>query len=228
MRYIKYCGEIPNLETIRKSVKLRSHAVQRQYRRSKLLSALGEILFWVQFVVLGGGLVFLSAWIMPQGTDILSVMVRFVGMGLLSGLSVILSAILASLVAAPLRKKKQDTQNAMLRDALDHTCRDLKQFYQFQAPYIVTKCYHSSNRRFDRHDVCLFVADGELRIAGNLQYGFFDPNRDLGCYCLSREEITFQDARHKDRDAVELQADGICFTLGTKARSFVETTFLTK
>lgn len=89
----------------------------------------------------------------------------------------------------------------------------------------MTKCYRSSDKRFDRHDVCLFVVGDELRITANLHYGFFDPKRDLGCYGLTRQEIRLADAQYKDRSAVELVADGVTFTLGSKARTFVEKNF---
>jgi hypothetical protein len=86
----------------------------------------------------------------------------------------------------------------------------------------VTKCYCSSDKRFTRHDVCIYVVEDELRITANLHYGFFDPKRDLGCYCMAPQEICLSETRHEDRPAIELTVDGVSFALGIKAKSFVE------
>ena len=150
----------------------------------------------------------------------------FVGKGILYGFAFILAAIAAAVAASPLWGKRQNTEKALLREALSVACTELKAFYQFQKPFLVTKCYRSSDRRFDRHDVCMFVVGDELRITANLHYGFFDPKRDLGCYCLSRREITLSDTQHKDRSAVELQADGVSFLLATQAAAYIKKMFL--
>lgn len=217
MRYFKFSDHIPTLETIQ-----RSAAVQRQHRKSKWLQRAGTLVFWVVFLLLAGIFLYLTNWIMPDEEGVVFVIVRFVGVGLLSGFSIILAAVLAAVVASPLWGKRQNTEKALLREALSEACAELKAFYGFCEPFIVTKCYHSSDRRFDRHDVCLFVVDGELRVTANLQYGFFDLKRDLGCYCLTREEITLRQTTHKDRSAVELCAGETAFVLGAKAHSFVQ------
>ena len=99
-------------------------------------------------------------------------------------------------------------------------------FYQFQEPFLVTKCYHCDDRRFDRHDVCMFAVGDELRITANLHYGFFDPKRDLGCYCLTRDEIVLSDTQYKDRLAVELQAEDVSFVLAAQAAAYIKKLFL--
>lgn len=226
MRYFKYSGDIPDLETIRKNGKKRSAAMQRQCRKAKLLGKLGTVVFWVLLVILGAGLLFLINRIMPDENGVFFEIMMFLAQGVLSGFALILAAIAAGVVASPLWAKQQNTEKALLREALSNACAELKTFYQFQEPLLVTKCYRSSDRRFDRHDVCIFVVDNELRITANLHYGFFDPKRDLGCYSLTRQEIQLTEDRHKDRNAVALQADGVVFVLGHRAGSFIEKSFL--
>lgn len=226
MRYFKYDGEVPNLETIWKNGKLRTAAMQRQCRKTKLLGKLGTVVFWVLFVALGAGLLVVVNWIMPREEGVLFEIIRFLVYGTLSGFAVIIAAIVAAVAASPLWGKRQNTEKVLLRKALSDACGELRTFYQFQEPFLVTKCYRSSDRRFDRHDVCIFVVDNELRITANLHYGFFDPKRDLGCYGLTRQEIRLIEAQHKGRSAVELHADGVTFGLGYKARTFIEKEFL--
>lgn len=86
----------------------------------------------------------------------------------------------------------------------------------------MTKCYHSSDRRFTRHDVCLYFVGEELRITANLNYGFFHPERDLGCYALEREELQLTRVTCQDRPALELRAGELTFCLGQRAAAFLE------
>lgn len=228
MRYIKYDGKIPNLETIQRNGRLQTAAVQRQLRKAKLLNILGTVVFWLLFVILGGTLAFLVTWIVPDEEGVVGVILNFVGKGILSGFGFILAAIVAAVAASPLWGKRQITEKALLREALSNACGELRKFYQMHEPICVTKCYTSSDRRFDRHDVCIFVVDNELRITANLHYGFFDPKRDLGCYALTQQEITLTDTQYKDRATVELRAEDVTFVLASKARAFIEKEFLHK
>lgn len=226
MRYFKYGSAIPDLETIQRNGKLLFTAAQRQHRRANLLGKLGTAVFCVLFVILSAGLLFLINRIMPDEEGVFLAIVDFFGTIVLSGFALILAAIVAAVAATPLWAKRQNTEKLLLREALSNACNELKSFYQFQEPFIVTKCYCSSNRRFDRHDVCIFIADQELRITANLNYGFFDPKRDLGCYCLTRQEIQLIDTQHKDRVAVELHTEDVTFVLGRKSRTFIEKEYL--
>ena len=225
MRYFRYDGQIPNSETIRKKGKEVSKQAQRQNCKAKALHRLGTLVFWLVFVTLAVGLLFLIVWMLPDEDGVINAIVNFISKGLLGGVAVILAAIVGAVAAVPLWGQQENAEKALLRQALMESCTALRQFYQFNEPFLVTKCYRSSDKRFDRHDVCLFVVGDELRITANLHYGFFDPKRDLGCYGLTRQEIRLADAQYKDRSAVELVADGVTFTLGSKARTFVEKNF---
>ena len=222
MRYFQYDGEIPSIEVLRKKGMKLSAAMNRNRRKAGLLGALGTVVFWVLFLVLGGAQIFLINWIMPGEEGIVWVIVDFVGKGILYGFAFILAAIAAAVAASPLWGKRQNTEKALLREALSVACTELKAFYQFQKPFLVTKCYRSSDRRFDRHDVCLFLVDGKLRLTVNLHYGFFDLRRDLGCYEFDFSEIELLPGRYKEREAVELRFGEITFLLGQQAKTFVE------
>lgn len=226
MRYLKYDGEIPNIENLQKKGAELSGTVNRHRRRAKWLGTLGTVVFWVLFGILGAGQVFLINLIFPDEEGVVWVIVDFVAKGILYGFAFILAAILGAVAAAPLWGKRQKTEKTLLREVLSDACAELRMFYQFQEPFLVTKCYRSSDRRFDRHDVCMFAVGDELRITANLHYGFFDPKRDLGCYCLTRDEIVLSDTQYKDRPAVELQAEGVSFVLAAQAAAYIKKMFL--
>lgn len=222
MRYFKYSGEIPNMEIVQKRGRELSAAAQRQRRRENLLHKLGTVVFWTVFLSLSAGLIFLINWMLPEDGGVILVILSAVVGIVFVFVAIIISAIIGAIAAIPLWGRQKTTEKAMLRQALNESCAALRQFYQFQEPYLVTKCYCSSDRRFDRHDVCIYMVEDELRITVNLHYGFFDPQRDLGCYCMEPQEIRLSETRYKDRPAMELTAEGVSFVLGIKAKLFVE------
>lgn len=226
MRYLRFSGEVPNLESLQKRGRELSATEQRQRRKATVLHKCGTVVFWTVFLSLSAGLILLINWLLPEDDSVFDVIINTI-CGLCLGIvAVIISAIVGAIAATPLWGKQQNAKKAMLREALNESCAALRQFYQFGEPFLVTKCYCSSDKRFDRHDVCIYVVDNELRITANLHYGFFDPTRDLGCYCMAPQEIQLTDAQHKTRPAVELQADGVRFTLGSKAQAFIKAQFI--
>ena len=90
----------------------------------------------------------------------------------------------------------------------------------------MTKCFDASDKTFKNHDVCIFVADGELRITADLVRGFLYGERDLGCYAFGKDEILLSKQRSGDRLIAELRAGDTCFLLGYRAKSFIEKSFM--
>lgn len=223
MRYVQFVGEIPDLESIRGRGKTLSAQAEKQHRRAKLLHKVGNFVFGVVFLGTFISLCLLISWITPHAQSVWGIILSALLTVIMGLVALILAAIVGAVVASPLWGFWQRSEKEILRRAQHEACADIRQFYQFNEPFLVTKCYRSSDKRFDRHDVCLFAVDGELRITGNLHYGFFDPKRDLGCYCVTPQEIRLSDAVYKDRPAVELQADGISFLLGQRAQAYIKT-----
>ena len=225
MRYFKYDGPWDDLEAMKRQYGDLSDQARQQRRKAERMRKLGTAVFSLLFLVCFAGLVILIHLLWPEENTVFGEVLAAVCKVFLGLIALILSAIIASCAAMPLWAKHSKTEKELTRQTLTHACAALREYYGFQEPFLVTKCYRSSDRRFDRHDVCIFAAGNELRITANLHYGFFDPSRDLGCYVLSRQELTLQDARHKDRPAVELQAGEVTFCLGCRAKSFIETYF---
>jgi hypothetical protein len=222
MRYFRYDRPAADVSDLKQHYAGLSAKEQARRRRFLWLHRLGTVVFWLLFLASFIGFVLLIRKIEPVSDSVLDAILHpilLIGLGLVA---LILSVILGALAAAPLWGKKADCEKALRRKLLSQACGDLRQFYGFQAPFLVTKCYRASDRRFDRHDVCLFLVDGKLRLTVNLHYGFFDLRRDLGCYEFDFSEIELLPGRYKEREAVELRFGEITFLLGQQAKTFVE------
>jgi ASC-1-like (ASCH) protein len=103
----------------------------------------------------------------------------------------------------------------------------LRKAYQLTEPCLVTKCYQCQNdEKFNLHDVCIFVTGDELRITTNLLHGFFNPENDLGCYILSRDEISLSKIPYNGTLATSLCCPDTTFILGQRAYGFIIKQFL--
>ena len=222
MRYFRYSGPVADISDLKQHYAGLSAKVQARQRRFLWLHRLGTVVFWLLFLASFIGLVLLIHKIEPVSDSVLDTIMHTILTICLGFFALILSAILGALAAAPLWGRNQAFEKDLRQVLLRQATRELRQFYGFQEPFLVTKCYRASDRRFDRHDVCLFLADGKLRLTVNLHYGFFDPRRDLGCYEFDFSEITLLPGRHKDREAVELRFGEITFLLGRQAKPFIE------
>ena len=112
-----------------------------------------------------------------------------------------------------------------------HGCKHLRDYYGIGDHYILTKCSDSSDKRFINHDVCIFVADGELRITTDLIKGFLYGDKDLGCYAFKKDEIKLIRKDNGKLMAVEIRAkakdeDDVAFLLSYRANGFIKKNLL--
>ncbi|MBQ9716023.1 MAG: hypothetical protein IJV77_06415 [Clostridia bacterium] len=114
----------------------------------------------------------------------------------------------------------------MKKEIFSKACAHLRDFYGLREPYIITKCYDSSDSQFKNHDVCIFVVEDELCITTDLINGFLYGDRDLGCYALKKEEIVLSKKRNANLLIAEVTSKEISFLLGYRAKSFIEKNFL--
>ncbi len=135
-------------------------------------------------------------------------------------------------VCLPLIKKVESYNiPAMKKIIFSKACSHLRDYYGLQEPYIITKCFDSSNKVFKDHDVCIFVIDDELRITTDLISGFLYPEKDLGCYSFKKNEIVLTKISNGNHLILELKAsegvsDEIVFLLGYRAKGFIKKNFL--
>ena len=93
---------------------------------------------------------------------------------------------------------------------------------------MITKCFDATDKKFQNHDVCIFVVGDELRITTNLVQGFLYGERDLGCYAFKQNEIILTKQQKGNNLIAELRADDTVFLLGYRAKGFVDKNFPAK
>lgn len=229
MRYFKYKNTNKNYHNAFKAqYKLLTENEKktvRKERRWRRLSMIVSVTLFFLFMFAG---ICLIKWI-PQpagGFWRLLVSVAKVMMGIiLLGVSWI---IIAGLTFPLWKKVRSFHLPAMKKEILSKACSHLREYYKLQEPYIITKCYSASDEAFHNHDVCIFVADGELRITTDLIRGFLHGWKDLGCYAFKANEISLSKQQEKNLLIAELKSDDIVFLLGYRAKSFIEKNFLAK
>ena len=222
MRYFRYDRLAADVSDLKQHYAGLSAKEQARRRRFLWLHRLGTVVFWLLFLASFIGFVLLIRKIEPVSDSVLDAIlypILLIGLGFVA---LILSAVLGALAATPLWGRNEAIEKDLRLTLLRRATQELRQSYGFQEPFLVTKCYRASDRRFDRHDVCLFLVDGKLRLTVNLHYGFFDLRRDLGCYEFDFSEIELLPGRYKEREAVELRFGEITFLLGQQAKTFVE------
>lgn len=116
----------------------------------------------------------------------------------------------------------------MKKEIFSKACVHLRNYYKLQEPYIITKCFDATDKKFKNHDVCIFVVRDELRITSNLIRGFLHGERDLGCYAFKQNEITLSKQQNGKYLIAELKADNNVFLLGYRAKGFIEKNFTEK
>lgn len=199
---------------------------QKLQRKRKLLSRLGTVVFVLVLVLVLVVAGVLGNLIIPEDDGSVLMTVVNVVCRILWGLCfAILAPLAATFAAAPLWFKYPDCSEQARALLRSKGCEQLREYYGFHKPFLVTKCFDSSDRRFRRHDVCLFFVDGELRLTVNLHYGFFDSERDLGCYAFRREELQLQSVPHAGHPAAELKCGDTVFLLGIRAEKFIRDHF---
>lgn len=112
------------------------------------------------------------------------------------------------------------------KEIFSKACSHLRDYYEVQEPYIVTKCFDATDKSFCNHDVCVFVVRDELRITVDLVRGFLYGYNDLGCYAFKKNEITLLKHQNEKHLQVELKAVDASFLLGYRAKSFIENHFI--
>lgn len=223
MRYFKYSGPWPDIEAERKEY---AEGCPKRHMRNEHWHVFGTVVFFAVFLLVFAGLIWLLSLILPKGDNIFDWAIRFMGYGFGGLIGFICSIVLGTLASTPFWNIDRKVSKSRMQQVMQKSTEHLRNFYEYQEPCLVTKCYRCSDHNWNRHDVCLFVVGDELRITTNLQYGFFRPERDLGCYAFRRQDILLKDALFRDTPAVELQADGVSFILGRNAISFSEKHFV--
>jgi hypothetical protein len=225
MRYFKYQNlQKSNKKSKKAIVSAFSKEEKRQYRKAKFFSSLGNIIFFIVTIAVASMLIFLINLIREPEHIVLFIVYK-IFKTILFIAAILFSFAVAAFTAIPFWDKYQP-QTTIKRQMLTNAVAHLRQYYGVSEPILVTKCYEASDGNFTNHDICLFVAEGELSITANLLHGFMHVEKDLGCYSMKKEEITIRQIPMETTFATELIAGDVRFLLGSRAKKYIERNFL--
>jgi len=230
MRFFKYRNTKKNLNAaLKEQYKTLNEDQKRTVRKEK---AWRKFAVYVTHIILlacyvAGGICLIKSIPQPAG-QLLKVLVT-IGKVIAGFILLFVSGLLTYWLTQPLWKKVESFHLPTINPKLlSKACAHLRDYYGLNEPYIITKCFDSTNKRFKNHDVCIFIANDELRITTDLIHGFLHGERDLGCYAFGRGEIILSKQQVGGHLIAELKADNITFSLGYRAKGFIEKNFIAK
>ena len=227
MRYFKYKNTNKNINNaLKEQYKTLTEDEKRTFRKEKRwrkFSTIVSLVIYISCIVAG---IFLLKSIPLPSAWFLEILV-IVGKVIIGFILLIASGVLTVALTMPLWKKVESFHiPSIKKDIFSKACKHLRDYYQLQEPYLITKCFDSTDKKFENHDVCIFVVGDELRITTDLVRGFLHGERDLGCYAFKKEEITLSKQNVGNHLIAELKANNIVFLLGYRAKGFIDKSFL--
>ena len=191
MRYYKYKNTDKNINNaLKEQYKTLTEDEKRTFRREKRWRKFSTIVFLVIYISLVVSGIFLLKSIPLPSAWFLEILV-IVGEVVIGFVLLIACGVLTAALTKPLWKKVESFHiPSIKKEIFSKACKHLRDYYQLQEPYIITKCFDATDKKFVNHDVCIFVVGDELRITTDLVRGFLHGERDLGCYAFKKEEIT--------------------------------------
>ena len=227
MRYFKYKNTNENKNNaLKEQYETLTDDEKRIFRKEKRWRRISTITFFSVFIIfVASGILLLK--LIPQPNSVLLKYLVVICKVILGFVISVVGGLLAIGITTPLWKKVESLHiPSMKKEIFSKACEHLRDYYSFHEPYIITKCFDATDKKFQNHDVCIFVAGDELRITADLVHGFLYGERDLGCYAFKRDEITLSKQQNGDKLIVELKADDTAFLLGYRAKRFIDKNFI--
>lgn len=229
MRYFRYQNTNKNLNiALKEQYKTLTEDEKRTFRREKCwrnFCTVVTLFIYCAFIAAG---VFLLKTIPQPHTWFLKLLVMS-GMFLIGLILLIAGGVLTVFLTIPLWKRVESFHiPSIKKDIFSKACQHLRDYYRLQKPYMITKCFDSTDRKFKNHDVCIFIVGDELRLTADLVRGFLHGERDLGCYAFKRHEITLSKLQEGNHLIAELKAENTAFLLGYRAKGFIDKNFINK
>lgn len=227
MRYFKYKNTDKNEKNaFKEQYKTLSAEEKRIFRKKQILEKCGCFLMILIFcLTVGLGCFLINLIPTPSGLvfEILLIIVKVVFYPVLLFLSLVFSAILSMPVWI-----KSDSLDVpkMKKEIFSKASAHLRDYYGFNEPYIITKCFDSTDKKFIDCDVCIFVCNNELRITKDIVHGFLYGEKDLGCYAFKADEITLSKQIDEACLRCELSTKDLTFLLGYRAKKYIEENFI--
>ena len=229
MRYFRYKNTNKNINNaLAEQYKTLTEDEKRTFRKEnrwRKFSTIVTLIIYTSCLVAGIFLLKLiplpSAWFWKTLVIVGEVIVGFI--------LLITCGVLTAALTMPLWKKVESFHIPSMKKAIfSKACKHLRDYYQLQEPYIITKCFDATDKKFRNHDVCIFIVEDELRITTDLVRGFLHGERDLGCYAYKLNEISLAKQQSGNHLVAELKADNTVFLLGYRAKGFIDKEFIAK
>ena len=229
MRYFRYKNTDKNVNNaLKEQYKTLSKDEKRTFRKEKRwrkFSTIVSMIIYISCIVVG---IFLLKSIPVPSAWFLEVLV-IVGKVIVGFILLIVGSVITVGLTMPLWKKVESFHiPSMKKEIFSKACTHLRDYYQLQEPYIITKCFDATDNKFKNHDVCIFIVGDELRITADLIRGFLHGERDLGCYAFKKEEITLSKQQDGNRLTAELKSGDTSFVLGYRAKGFIDNFIVSK
>ena len=223
MRYFRYKNTDKNVNNaLKEQYKTLTEDEKRTFRKKKRWQKFSTIVTLTIFICCIIAEIFLLKSIPVPNDNFLEVLV-IVGKVIVGFILLIVSGGLTAILTTPLWKKVETFDIPLMKkEIFSKACKHLRDYYQLQEPYIITKCFEATDKNFQNHDVCIFIVGDELRITTDLIRGFLHGERDLGCYAFKIEEITLLKRNNGMHLVAELRADNTVFLLGYRAKGFID------
>ena len=223
MRYFRYKNTDKNVNNaLKEQYKTLTEDEKRTFRNKKRWQKFSTIVTLTIFICCIIAEIFLLKSIPVPNDNFLEVLV-IVGKVIVGFILLIVSGGLTAILTTPLWKKVETFDIPLMKkEIFSKACKHLRDYYQLQEPYIITKCFEATDKNFRNHDVCIFIVGDELRITTDLIRGFLHGERDLGCYAFKIEEITLLKRNNGKHLVSELRADNTVFLLGYRAKGFID------
>jgi hypothetical protein len=222
MRYLKYTNKNKTKRALKKA---QYSVLDKDEKRMLILSRVLSFAAFVIFAAVTLAMLELAEWLF-RGQDTLLMSVLYFAakaaallIGFLAGVLFGFPLIIAAAECTErLQKIYTERRHEISSLASDH----LHKYYGLQEPYIVTKCYDSTNKGFKNKDVCIFECDGEIRLKKELCHTVNLTERDFGCYSFSSDEITLCYRDYIGTKATVLNVGNETFLLGKRAKRAIE------
>ena len=223
MRYFRYKNTDKNVNNaLKEQYKTLTEDEKRTFRKKKRWQKFSTIVTLTIFICCIIAEIFLLKSIPVPNDNFLEVLV-IVGKVIVGFILLIVSGGLTAILVTPLWKKVETFDIPLMKkEIFSKACKHLRDYYQLQEPYIITKCFEATDKNFQNHDVCIFIVGDELRITTDLIQGFLHGARDLGCYAFKTEEFTLLKRNNGKHLVAELRADNTVFLLGYRAKGFID------
>ena len=223
MRYFRYKNTDKNVNNaLKEQYKTLTEDEKRTFRKKKRWQKFSTIVTLTIFICCIIAEIFLLKSIPVPDDNFWEVLV-IVGKVIVGLVLLIVSGSLTVILTTPLWKKVETFDIPLMKkEIFSKACKHLRDYYQLQEPYIITKCFEATDKNFQNHDVCIFIVGDELRITTDLIQGFLYGERDLGCYAFKTEEITLLKRNNGKHLVAELRADNTVFLLGYRAKGFID------